>query len=223
MNSEKQIRVLILGATGMVGSQVLKQCLDNDAIVQVVSIGRRPTGIHHPKLREIEHQNFLNFSPLAEEFKNIDLCFFCLGVYQSKVSKEQFWKITVDYQDALVQELEKTGREIIFCLFGAQGADPKERSPILFAKAKGRAEKHLMESKLAKKYIFRPGFINPDKDSRSDIWVKLFQPIYRLLPFIGVDASDLGQVMVSVGVNGYEKTILENRDIRTMAKNLSAQ
>ena len=218
MNSDKKMKALILGATGMVGSQVLKHSLNNDAISGVISVGRRTTGVSHAKLKEIEHNDFLDFSTLSDELKQIDICFFCLGVYQTKVSKKKFWEITVDYQDALVRELEKTGSEITFCLFGAQGADPKERSPILFAKAKGRAERKLMESQLAKKYIFRPGFINPDKDSRSDIWVKLFQPIYWFLPFIGVDASELGQVMVSVGLNGNEKTVLENRDIRAAAK-----
>ena len=91
------MKALILGATGMVGSQVLKQCLDNDAIRQVVSIGRRQAGIDHPMLKEIIHENFLDFSTLADELQQIDICYYCLGVYQSKVSKEKFWEITVDY------------------------------------------------------------------------------------------------------------------------------
>jgi uncharacterized protein YbjT (DUF2867 family) len=205
------MNVLILGATGMVGSEVLKYCLKSNNISNVLVIGRRTTGTTHSKLKEIEHENFLDFSVVNNELEKVDVVYYCLGVYQNKVSKEEFWKITVDYQDALIKELRN---DITFCLFGAQGADQKERSPFLFAKAKGRAERILIESNLARKYIFRPGFINPDNGFRNDIWVKLFQPLYKLFPFIGIDASHLGKVIAQVGIAGHEKTILENKDLR---------
>ena len=205
---------LILGATGVVGSEVLKHCLDSNQITSVLALGRSPTGKTHPKLREIEPESFLDFSALQNELGKIHIIYYCLGVYQNKVSKDDFWKITVDYQYALIRELEKLENKITFCLFGAMGADPKKRSPLLFAKAKGRAERVLMESKLDRKYVFRSGCINPDNGFRKDIWLTLFQPIFRLLPFIGVDASHLGKVIAQVGIAGYEKTILENKDIR---------
>jgi uncharacterized protein YbjT (DUF2867 family) len=209
------MNALILGATGMVGSEVLKACLASDSITSVLAVGRKLTGQSHPKLKEIAHENFLDFSPLQYELEKVNIVYYCLGVYQNKVSKEDFWQITVEYQVALIIELEKMGSDITFCLFGALGADPKERSPFVFAKAKGRAERLLMESKLAQKYIFRPGYIHPDNGFRSDIWVKLFQPVFRMFPFIGVDASRLGKVIAHVGIEGYKKTILENKDIRT--------
>jgi uncharacterized protein YbjT (DUF2867 family) len=212
------MKALILGATGMVGSEVLKACLASDQITNVLSIGRRKSGISHSKLKEMRHDNFLNFSSIQDVFIDVDVVYYCLGVYQNQVSKEEFWKITVDYQEALIRSLEKSAKEITFCLFSAQGADPKERMPILFAKAKGRAERKLIESRLAKKYIFRPGFINPDNGARSDIWVKLFLPIYRILPFIGIDASELGRAMVSVGLRGCDHPILENKDIKKVTK-----
>jgi uncharacterized protein YbjT (DUF2867 family) len=207
------MNVLILGATGMVGAEVLNYCLRTEKITHALVIGRRSTGKTHAKLKEIEHENFLDFSVLKNELENVDVLYYCLGVYQNKVSKEEFWKITVDYQDALIKELRS---DITFCLFGAQGADQKERSPFLFAKAKGRAERILIESNLARKYIFRPGFINPDNGFRNDIWVKLFQPLYTLFPFIGVDASHLGKVIAQVGIAGHDKTILENKDLRQL-------
>ena len=200
----------------MVGSEVLKHCLDSNQITSVLTLGRRSTGKTHPKLREIEHENFLDFSALQNELETIHIVYYCLGVYQNKVSKDDFWKITVNYQQALIKELEKVENKITFCLFGAMGADPKERSPMLFAKAKGRAERVLMESKLDRKYIFRPGYIHPDNGFRKDIWVTLFHPIFRLLPFIGVNASHLGKVIAQIGITGFEKMILENKDIRTI-------
>jgi hypothetical protein len=131
------------------------------------------------------------------------------------VSKEKFWEITVDYLDALIKTLEQTSPEIRFCLMSAQGASPSERSFMRFANAKGRAENLLLGSQLADKFIFRPGYINPGaKHSNMTISAKVFEPIYRLFPSIGVDASALANAIVKVGLQGYEKTVLENSDLR---------
>ena len=136
------MKAIIFGATGMVGGEVLHLCLKNNQIESVITVGRRTTGISHNKLREIEHKNFLDFSSLAVEWADVDICFYCLGVYQTQVNKEQFWEITVDYQVALVDAIEKVDKEVTFCLLSAQGADPTENSAIRFAKAKGRDEKN---------------------------------------------------------------------------------
>jgi len=209
------MNVLILGATGMVGGEVLERCLADDAVRRVVSIGRRKSGIEHAKLREIEHRDFLDFSALESELANIDVCLYCLGVYQARVTKKQFWEITVDYLETLVRAFERTNRNVRFCLFSAQGASTSERSPIRFAKAKGRAENVLLASQLAEKYIFRPGFIMPGPRSRNaTLSARLFEPIYRLFPMIGIDAPALAGVMVDVGLNRHEMTVFENRDMR---------
>ena len=209
------MRAAIFGASGMVGSEMLEQCLANDNIESVLTVGRRKSSVDHPKLKEIEHANFLEFSALESELANADVCFYCIGVYQSRVSKEQFWEITVDYLDALVRAFERANQNVRFCLFSAQGASTSERSPIRFAKAKGRAENVLLASKLAEKYIFRPGFIMPGpQSSNATFSAKLFEPIYRLFPMIGIDAPELARVMVDVGINQHEKTVFENRDMR---------
>jgi len=109
------MKVLIFGATGMVGGEVLEQCLFNDKIQSVLTVGRQKSGVDHPILKEIKHDNFLDYSTLEPELKNIDVCFFCLGVYQAKVSKAQFWEITVDYLAALVRSFEVTNKTIRFC------------------------------------------------------------------------------------------------------------
>ena len=213
------MKAMIFGATGMVGSEVLHLCLENDQFESVVTVGRRTTGVAHEKIRDIEHENFLDFSSLSEELADVDICFYCLGVYQSKVDKKKFWEITVDYLNALLDMMEKIDKEITFCLFSAQGADPSEKTPIRFAKTKGRAEKRLIESPLKTKYVFRPGYIAPGERNPVEMWsVALFKPIYKLLPFIGIDVPDLARVMIHVALMGSEKTILENRDMRTIAK-----
>lgn len=199
----------------MVGSEVLSQCLDDDRIASVLVVSRRTTGIQHDKITEIEHSNFLDFSALRADLSNVDLCIYCLGVYQAQVPKQQFWEITVDYLQALVRVLEEVNCNIRFCLFSAQGASTSERSPIRFARAKGRAENLLLASRLTGKFIFRPGFIMPGPNKKiPSMAERLFRPLYRLLPVLGIDAPDLAAVMLNVGINGAEKTVFENRDLR---------
>lgn len=209
---------LILGPTGMVGSEVLGLCLANNEIDHVLSVGRRASGVKHSKLTEIVHRDFLDFSPLTIDLANTDVVFYCLGVYQAKVSKRQFWEITVDYLAALAQNIEQSNKHVRFCLFSAQGASTTERSPIRFARAKGRAENILLASGIKEKYIFRPGFIMPGPKFKSvTLSARLFEPVYRLFPMIGIDAPQLARVMVDIGINRHEMTVFENRDIRTHA------
>ena len=199
----------------MVGSEVLDICLGSHEIRSVTTIGRQKSGLEHTKLLEIEHDDFLDFSPIEHNLCELNMCLYCLGVYQAQVSQEKFWEITVDYLDALIRALEKTGPEIRFCLFSAQGASRSERSLMRFAKAKGRAENLLLGSILAEKYIFRPGYIKPGlKHLNTTTSAKIFEPIYRLFPAIGVDSEVLAKAMVDVGIHGHERTVLENRDLR---------
>ena len=203
----------------MVGSEVLSQCLDDDRIASILVIGRRSVGIQHDKIVEIEHGNFLDFSAIKPVLPDIDICIYCLGVYQAQVSKQQFWEITVDYLQALIGTLEGINRDVRFCLFSAQGASTSEKSPIRFARAKGRAENLLLASKLSQKFIFRPGFIMPGPNRKSPSLVeRLFRPVYRLFPVLGIDAPDLAAVMLSVGINGADKTVFENRDLRVYVR-----
>jgi hypothetical protein len=208
-------KAALFGATGMVGSEVLDICMHSHDVESVISIGRRKTGLDHAKLVETEHHNFLDFSSIEHNLSDLDTCLYCLGVYQAQVSKEKFWEITVDYLDALIRILERINPEIRFCLFSAQGASRSERSFMRFAKAKGRAENLLLGSKLAEKFIFRPGYIKPGpKHLNTTISAKAFEPFYRLFPAIGVDADVLAKAIVDVGIRGHERTILENRDLR---------
>ena len=208
--------VLILGATGMVGSEVLAQCLANDDIKSVLTVGRRSSGTNHSKLQEVLHDDFLDYSALEAKLTDIDIVLYCLGVYQAHVSKEQFWEITVRYLEELIRIFEWKNRNVRFCLFSAQGASNSERSLMRFANAKGRAENILLAADLAHTFIFRPGFIMPGPLSRSTTMSsKLFEPIYRLFPRIGIDAPDIANVMIDVGLNLHTKQVFENRDMRT--------
>ena len=208
-------RTIVFGATGMVGREVLDICLCSNDIESVTAIGRRKSGLEHPKLLEVEHDDFTDYGRIESKLSEVDLCLYCLGVYQGQVSREKFWEITVDYLDALIKTLEKTSPGIRFCLFSAQGASQSERSLMRFANAKGRAENLLLESQLAEKYLFRPGYIKPGPNYlNKTVSAKMFEPVYRLFPAIGVDSPVLARAMVEVGLHGYEKTVLENSDLR---------
>jgi uncharacterized protein YbjT (DUF2867 family) len=212
------MNAVIFGATGMVGSEVLRRCLTSDRFDNVLTVGRKKTGIDHAKLSEIQHENFLEFSSLREDLSHVDVCFYCLGVYQSQVSADQFWQITVDFFQSLLITLEDVNKEIVLCLFSAQGADQTERSPIRFARAKGRAEKILTESGIRQFYIFRPGYIKPVALAAQAGWTeRLAGQAYRVFPQIGIDAPDLAKVMVDISLAKHSSPILSNRDIRQLA------
>ena len=121
----------------MVGSQVLEVLLEESQIDKVISIGRRKSGKAHPKLEEIVHDNFLDYTSVKDQLTELDLCMYCLATYQNQVSKEKYIQITCDYQKALTDMLEETSPGISFVLFGAAGADPTEKSRLSFAPGKG--------------------------------------------------------------------------------------
>jgi uncharacterized protein YbjT (DUF2867 family) len=215
--------LILFGATGMVGAEVLHLALADPRVPRVVSIGRRPTGVVHGKLTELIHTDFLDLTALEPHLAAATSCVHCLGVYQNQVPEDEFWRVTHGYVDALVAALERLNPGVRFVLMGAQGADPTEKSRILFAKAKGRAERRINESHLAHRFILRPGYIDPGRvASRASAPTWLVRPIYWLLPFLGVDAVDLARVLLDKAVSGSGSQLLTNADIRREAKPLRA-
>lgn len=215
------MKLLLFGATGMVGTEVLHLALADPRISRVTSIGRRKTGVAHKKLTEIVVPDQLDLRPAAEALREAELIVYCLGVYQNQVSKDEFWKITCDYLAHLLGELERLHADPVFSLMGAQGADPTERSPFRFAKAKGRAERMLMESKLTRRYIFRPGYIQPGRGaSRSTIPEWISRPVFKLFPSLGIEAVNLAKVMIETGMTKPAQVLYSNGDMRRIAGTL---
>ncbi|MBL4899646.1 MAG: hypothetical protein JKX76_08400, partial [Colwellia sp.] len=183
----------------------------------IYSVSRHQVGYDSGKVEEIIHNDFLDYSELKSFLGEVDICFYCLGVYQTKVSKADFWVITVDYLEALINEVTRVKRSLVFCLFSAQGASTKENSLFLFGNAKGRAETKLLESMIERKYIFRPGFINPGrKSAMSGMSLTLYQFIYKIIPSIGIDASDIAKSMIKVGVGAGSQALYSNGDMRRL-------
>lgn len=212
------LKVIITGATGMVGNLVLKYCLKNDAVIEVVSLVRRPTDLAHVKLTEVVVSDFLNFESLSEHFKNVDAAFFCIGVYTGAVPKDEFRKITVDMPVAFARELIKYSPDASFCLLSGAGADRTEKSRTMFARDKGAAENKLSAMGFTSFHAFRPGYIYPvEARKEPNLMYMISRNLYPLLKLLGKNATikstELASAMVHVGLYGEAEEILENREI----------
>ena len=211
--------VLITGATGMIGSQVIDLCLDDPGVSSITSLVRRPSGIQHAKLKEVIINDFLHLHKDAPYFNSIDVVFYCLGVYTGSVDRETFRAITVDYPAALATVLHEKSPELRFCLLSGAGADRSEKSRFIFAEDKGAIENRLSKIGFAAFHTFRPGYIypvTPRHEPNFSYW--LMRWLYPLIRLFGKNASikstELAEAMVKVGLNGSELEILENRDIQ---------
>lgn len=212
-------KVLIAGASGMIGALVLQKCLENKRITKVYSLVRKPNGNSHPKLEEFICTNFKDFDGCIDAFQDIDMAFFCIGVYTGSASRERFREITVDFPLAFAAMLKQYNKELRFCLLSGAGADRTEKSKMMFAKDKGRAENLICKLGLGEFYTFRPAYIYPvKKREEPNFSYKLMRFLYKpLISKLGknmsVESTKLASAMVQVGLEGNSISILENRNI----------
>lgn len=214
--------VIITGSSGMIGSLILENCLQRADVGQVTTISRKLSGIQHPKLKEVLHDDYLDYSLMMDKLSNQQVCFFCIGVYTGQVAPEEFRKITVDYTTAFAKALRQQNEKTTFCFLSGQGADQKEKSRIMFARDKGAAENRLLQLHFERTHIFRPGYIYPvQKRKEPNFLYRLMRLLYKPLiskiyPNGSVSSKQLADVMVEIGMNGGSKIVYENRDIRNI-------
>jgi uncharacterized protein YbjT (DUF2867 family) len=226
VGSASQKRLVIVGATGMVGTYALRYALDLPAVERVTSIGRRKTGVSHPKLDEVLHQDFSDCSALAPVLTGQDAAVFCLGTYTGTVTDAEMRKITVDYTVEFARVLHDGSPDAAFSFLSGSGADPTGRSRMAFARYKGEAENALLATGFPRVYIFRPAYIYPVEPRKEPNFsyrlMRAVYPVFRVLfPNQEIPADDLAHAMVDVVVRGSgqkESRVLENRDIRVMSK-----
>jgi uncharacterized protein YbjT (DUF2867 family) len=221
-----QKRLVIVGATGMVGGYALRFALDSSAVKSVISIGRKRLGISHPKLEEILHQDFADCSALAEPLSGQDAAVFCLGAYTGSVPDTELRRITVDYTIEFARVLRGSSPNAAFSFLSGNGADPTGRSRMAFARYKGEAEKFLLAAGFPQVYIFRPAYIYPVEPRKEPSFsyrlLRAVYPAFRMLmPNQVIRADDLACAMVDVLLRqSHERQglVFENRDIRAMVK-----
>ena len=212
------MKVLITGATGMIGSLVLQYCLESEAVSEVVSLLRRPSGIVHEKLSEIVITDFLNLDDDAEYYRDLDAVYYCLGVYSGNVDRETLRQITVVYPDRLASVVTKNSKNARFCLLSGAGADRTGKSRTAFAQDKGTIEKLLSAKGLGAFHSFRPGYIYPVVPRQEPgFGYRLMRWLYPVIRLFGEGASiqstQLAEAMFKVGISGHKGEVLENRDV----------
>ena len=221
-----QNRLVIVGATGMVGGYALRYALDNSKVKSVTSIGRKKVGISHPKLEQVLHQNFASCSPLANVLSNQDAVVYCLGTYTGSVSDEQLRVITADYTIEFARVFRDSSPDAAFSFLSGSGADPTGRSRLAFARYKGQAEKALLAAGFPRVYLFRPAYIYPVEPRNDPNFsyrlLRTVYPVFRVLfPNQVIRADDLARAMVDVVLRQTRErqgVVFENRDIRAMVE-----
>ena len=219
-------RIVIVGATGMVGGYALRYALNHPAVASATVIGRRTLGISHPKLKEFLHRDFADCSALAEPLSGQDAAVFCLGAYTGKVPDAELRKITVDYAIEFARVLRNSSPDAAFSFLSGSGADPTGRSRMAFARYKGEAENALLAAGFPRVFIFRPAYIYPVEPRKEpNLSYRLLRAIYPafrvLFPNQVIRADHLARAMVDVAIRETAERgglVMENRDIRAMVE-----
>jgi uncharacterized protein YbjT (DUF2867 family) len=223
-----QARLVIVGATGMVGGYALRYALEYAAVGTVTAIGRKKLRISHANLQEVLHQDFTDCSALAAPLSGQDAAIFCLGTYTGAVSDAELRKTTVDYTIEFARVLRLSSPNAAFSFLSGGGADPTGRSRIPYARYKGQAENALIAAGFPRVYIFRPGYIYPVEPRKEPNFsyrlMRTIYPVFRaLFPNQAIRADDLARAMVDVVVRKTGEpgdSVFENRDIRAMVESL---
>ena len=211
------MKIVLTGATGFVGSEVLAQSLADPSIDRVVVLVRRPLGATHPKVKEIILADFLDYSTVTESLK-ADACIWCLGVSQFEVSEEDYIKVTVDYVMAAARAMLAINPNIRFCFLSGRAADHDERSRTLYGRIKGRAERQLSQLSPTV-FHFRPAFLRPSHPGQKrPLVARLFVPIAsvadRFTDSFSVDVATLARCLIGVARSGAVRQIFDNSAIR---------
>jgi uncharacterized protein YbjT (DUF2867 family) len=221
------MKVIITGATGMVGKGVLLECLEYPGIIEVLSISRKVTGTVHPKLRELIHADFSEFASVADQLKGYDACYACMGVSSAGMKEEEYTRLTYDYTLALARELYGLDPGMTFTYVSGQGTDSSEKGSSMWARVKGKTENDLLKLGFRQAFAFRPGMIIPLKGvvPSSKLYRVLIMNLAWLLklvktiaPSLVVDSVQIGQSMIAVTEQGYGKRIIDPRDIQILAR-----
>ena len=218
------MKVVIFGASGLIGGGVLMEALDSPEVTAVLSVGRRTLDVEHAKLRQIVHDDFEDFSPLADDLADLDACFWCLGIASAGLDEQTYTRITVDFTVAAAKVLRERSTNLCFCFVSGAGTDDSERGRFMWARVKGRAENALRGFGFRRAAMFRPGFIRQLRGgNKPGAMKRLFQPLslpfYGLARLFGGASSnvEIGKAMIAVAKGEADATLLTSADINALA------
>jgi uncharacterized protein YbjT (DUF2867 family) len=209
----------------MVGQGVLRECLLDPGVHEVLSIGRSASGKQDPKLRELIHADFLDYSDIESQLAGFDACFFCLGVSSAGLTEEQYTRSTYDITLAAARTLARLNPEMTFIYVSGMGTDSSERGRSMWARVKGKTENELQRLPFKAAYMFRPGVIVPlhGVKSKTQLYRFFYAVLGPLLPLLSgrfpkyvTTTEQIGRAMIKVARDGWPTPILESSDINAV-------
>lgn len=218
------IKAIITGATGMVGEGVLHECLLHPQVESVLAINRKPCGVVHPKLKEIIQNDFFNFSAIENQLAGYNACFFCLGVSSIGMKEPEYYKLTYTLTMHIAETLSKLNPAMTFCYISGKSTDSTEKGKMMWARVKGKTENDLFKLSFKEVYAFRPGYMHPTKGLKNTLrsykYISWMYPFFRVVfPGSVSTLKELGLAMINAAILGYDKKILEVKDIVNLSKN----
>jgi uncharacterized protein YbjT (DUF2867 family) len=216
------IKVIVTGASGMVGEGVAMECLHNPQVSEVLIVGRRSSGLNHPKLKEVLHNDFMNLQPVASHFAGYDACFFCLGVTSIGKKEDEYTKLTYDLTIGAARLMAQYSPQMTFVYVSGAGTDSTEKGKSMWARVKGKTENDLMRLPFKDVYAFRPGMMKPTGGMKNTNpyykYIGWLYPVMRSLMPSGVcTLKEVALAMIHVATKGYPKKIVDVKDMVAMA------
>ncbi|NQV41046.1 MAG: epimerase [Candidatus Marinimicrobia bacterium] len=217
------VKAIITGSTGMIGEGVIHECLNHPKVESILVINRKSCGVEHPKVKEIIHNDFSDFSSIEDELKGYNTGYLIMGVSAAGMSEDRYTHLTYDLTMALARPLKKLNPEMTICYVSGAGTDSSEKGRMMWARVKGKTENNLLNMGFKQAYMFRPGFLEPTPGLKNSAkfykYLKPVTPILRrLFPKYVSSLKEIGLAMIHVAIEGSHRQILEVRDIRNLAK-----
>ncbi len=214
------IKVIITGATGMVGEGVLFECLQNPIVTEVLIINRRHYEMQHPKLKELIVPDFFQLDQFVENIKGFDGCFFCAGISSVGMKEDKFRHITYDTTMAFAKALLQVNNNMVFTYVSGSHTDSSEKGRVMWARVKGKTENDLAKLGFKAEYNFRPGVMLPFEGQRN--WKSVYKTAAKIIKVFSpknvLTIHEVGKAMINCVMIGYKKNVLEITDIKALAK-----
>ena len=226
------MRVIIFGATGMVGQGVLRECLRDPDVERVLAVGRSASAEQHPRLRQLVVPDVGDLSRIADQLAGYDACFFCLGVSSAGMKEDRYRRLTYDLTLSVARTLAALNPAMTFVYVSGAGTDSTERGRVMWARVKGATENALLQLPFTRAVMFRPAYIQPMHGiaSKTPLYRALYAVsswLYPLLsalaPHLVTTTEGIGQAMLAVAKHGAPASILETRDINDRLRSARAR
>ena len=218
-----KLRVILTGATGMVGEGVLLECLAHPAIAEVLTINRKPLAREHPKLRQLIVKDLMHLENILDALKGYDACLFCAGISSFGMKEAGYTRVTYDITLHFAEDLAHLNPGMIFGYVSGAHTDTSEQGKVMWARVKGRTENALLKLPFKRAYCYRPGLMRPSPGQENLKFsykaIGSLYPILRLIiPNQVSTLKDVGVAMINTILTEYPKQILEVRDLNALAQ-----